>query len=364
MRESTVWPYSLVGAGLILVMASAATLLVAARPAVPGKIEVKQPELSWRHPAPTDPSSRLPKQDEAACVFQIQNVGGLPVRIVGVEASCGCAKPKVEPTVIGPGGVGTVEVRTTPFPVGENLITVSLRTDSPVTELVNLRLRTFGWRHAPFLFQSKGDLMYRGDSLESEVREVFLLTVEVLGSTPRPPRIKSELPFLTFGPPQVSEKPYVDPSTVVRTYRHDVRVSSLPPSSFAGDVIVEDPWDPEYVQRIPVRGEILPPVRVSPSRIILAVDPRGDGKGASATLVVRSRFPVPEISAIGHPAGRVPLIISRAQLDQGDRFASFSISLERGETIEEGDYSVIIRTSPAVREPIVVPVRIRKGDRR
>ena len=157
----------LTGAGLFLLSISIG-LSVRARSLSPGKLVARHPEVLWRHPAPREASSRLPTIDEAGGTFEVENVGGRPVRILGVQASCGCATPKISPSVIPPGQLGRVDVRTTPFAVGERLVTVDLRTDSPLSPTLNLRLRAFGWRRPPLLLQTGGDLIYRDYDFQGE----------------------------------------------------------------------------------------------------------------------------------------------------------------------------------------------------
>jgi hypothetical protein len=149
----------LAGLGSLLLLTSIAARLAAARPLPPGRLVVRYPDLTWRHPSPREESARLPKIDEAGASFEIENVGERPIRIIGVESSCGCSTTKVTPDFLPPGQQGIVEVRATPFAVGERLLTVNLRTDSPLTPVVGLRLRILGWRSPPFLLQSGGDLI-------------------------------------------------------------------------------------------------------------------------------------------------------------------------------------------------------------
>ena len=73
------------------------------------------------------------------------------------------------------------------FPVGERLITVGLRTDSPATPAVALTLRTLGWRDPPFVSRAVGDLIYSGDSFAAEVQDPVVSTIELPGADPKAP---------------------------------------------------------------------------------------------------------------------------------------------------------------------------------
>ncbi len=56
LARSSLVVYVLLGTGLLL--SSVVTRLTVARPALPGKLVARQPELSWRHPKPGEALSR------------------------------------------------------------------------------------------------------------------------------------------------------------------------------------------------------------------------------------------------------------------------------------------------------------------
>jgi hypothetical protein len=346
----------------MLLLSSIVALLVAVRSPGPGRLVPKRSELTWRHPSPKEASSRLPTIDQASVTFEISNFGGQTVRITGVESSCGCATPKVQPTILAPGNLGIVEVNATPLAVGERLVSVTLRTDSPLTPLVVLNLKILGWRDPSFLLQASGDLTYKGESFQTETREISAVTVESLGSRPRPPIIKSDLPFLEVGAPILDERPYSSPGSVQRTYVYRVNFSSSPPATFTGDVSVIDPWDPEHADRIHVQGETLPPLRVFPSRLALRPNASLDSEGSWANITVLSRFPAPEISAFAEPENAYPVAIRRMKLEQEGRLSSFSIRLESAGPVPDGEFNIVIQPNPNSKERVAVPVLVRNGD--
>jgi hypothetical protein len=82
---------ALLGLGSLLVLGSLATILKAARSTdSPGKLVARRPELTWRHSAPAKGGSKSAAVEDASAVFEVENIGDLPVRVVSVEASCGC----------------------------------------------------------------------------------------------------------------------------------------------------------------------------------------------------------------------------------------------------------------------------------
>jgi hypothetical protein len=357
---------ALLGLGSLLVLGSLATILKAARSTdSPGKLVARRPELTWRHSAPAKGGSKSAAVEDASAVFEVENIGDRPVRVVSVEASCGCVRPSVQPSVIAPHEMGLVGVRTTAFPVGEQLATLKLHTDSPLTPTVGLRLRTLGWRDPPFLIRATGDLIYFGGSAVTEAREICVYSAELRGTKPNPPAIKSDLRFLTVALPKIDERPSSDGLGLLRTYRHEVTLSSdpPPPAKFGGDVLITDPWDSEHVERLHVQGDTPPPLRVYPSRIILRGDSVTSPERGDARLTVCSPGATSRISAVVEPEGETPLSIHRAGTDK-EGGVSFTITLDRGKLRRDAEYSIIIRQSPGSAVQVVVPVLVQKGDQR
>jgi hypothetical protein len=167
---------AMLGLGVLLAPGSVVTMLRAARANAPGKLMALNPELTWRHREPPNTTSASSAVDEASAVFVQETVGGRPVRVVGVEASCTCARPQVKPSTIAPNQRCVVEVRSVAFPVGDRVAVVKLSTDSPTTPNIGLRLRMLGWRAPPFLSRAAGDLVYAGGESPADDREIYVYT--------------------------------------------------------------------------------------------------------------------------------------------------------------------------------------------
>ena len=182
------------GLGLLIVGGSRLTAGYFGRHAAPGKLVPRQEVMIWR--SPVEKEFRLLKPDEADATFVVENVGDTSVRILEVETSCGCAKPKIEPTTIAPGKSGTVEVQATPLQIGEKMVSITLHTDSTLSPTIILSLRIIGSRLPPFMGQAKGELSFFGDDPATDLREVFVDTVELKGSSPTAPIVKNGLAFL------------------------------------------------------------------------------------------------------------------------------------------------------------------------
>jgi hypothetical protein len=178
---------------------------------------------------------------------------------------------KILPTSLQPGSTGVVEVQTTPPLAGEIVETVTLHTDSSLTPSIPLRVRVAGNRRPPFLLSAAGDLTYPSGASRTDRRIVIAVNIETASEDPRPPQVRSDLPFLRVGVPKIQEKPYnVIPGTVMRTYEFDVDFRADPPDSyFSGRVNVTDPWDSGRAQVIEVYGHAAADLRIVPARITL-----------------------------------------------------------------------------------------------
>lgn len=198
-------------------------------------------------------------------------MGGTPVRIVDFETDCGCAVPSIEPRTIPPGGVAIVEVEATPLATGEKTVSVILKTDAAESPEVELRLRIVGGRKPPYLAQVGGDLGYISDFSRPEIRQFFVFTLELSDTAPSPPSATSDLPDLRISQASLLEEaPSVVAGVVTRKYQYEATYSGRPlEPNFVGEVLVIDPWDPDHSERLRVHGEVIPPLRVVPARVVL-----------------------------------------------------------------------------------------------
>lgn len=276
-----------------------------------------------------------------------------------VQSSCGCATPKVEPTTIAPGEVGTVEVRAVPLQVGERMASVTLTTDSPASPEVILQLRIIGSRRPPFLARAGGELSFAGYSPETEVRKIHAFHIELKGSPPTPPLVKNDLPILEIGQATLEEEePSVERGAVNREYVFEVKLAEKPPPGrITGNVFVVDPWDSTHVQRIRVHIEARPPLEAVPARVILQASKDRSVGEASEEILILSKALAPDlvVELDGHEES--PLTVSPIHQTEGDRRTTFSVSLKPG-AVREGEYNVLVgRASSPDR--IIVPVAVR-----
>lgn len=83
--------------------------------------------------------------------------------------------------------------------------------------------------------------------------------------------------------------------------------SNIPEGPFTGEVTVIDPWDDQHLQKIAVRGEPVPLIKVAPTRIMLNAN-RSDNREVSADYLVLTKDSSSEIS-VEPPGLESPLLI-------------------------------------------------------
>ena len=280
----------------------------------------------------------------------LDNVGGQPVRILAAESGCGCARPVVRPELVAPGQAAVVEVTAMTIPVGEKVVRINLRTDSPTKPEVALTLKLVGTRKPPFLFMLEGEAVFRGDYSRGMSREIAVLTVEnrEQGASPR---VSTDLPFLRLTPNGVNTKPYVKPGTFLRKWKYLVEITDRPPSgSFSGTVRAKSPWDSGETLSFNVMGQLQSGLRAFPSIITL------DGSGRSASLLVVCGSPTSRLDLEEQPP-RVPLVVEDEGGDGARRVHRVTIGL--GKAHASGDvHTKITLRHPGTAEELTVPVVI------
>lgn len=323
----------------------------------PGRLVADRDLLTWRGPDAKEP--RPLAIDGAQARFVLRNVGGAPVRITAVESSCGCATPAVDPAVVAPGGSTNVDVRAAPMLAGERLATVTLKTDSIASPEVILRLRIVGSRRPPFMVEAAGELIFEGDDGAMGPRKITALTLELAASPPRPPEIKSTVPWLEIGPPSLAEEmPHTDPGTVTRKYHYEVaaRGGSGESVPSTGDVLVIDPWESRNVATLRAHVAVSAPIRAVPSRVVLRAHPSPGTVGGPVRILLRTRFPARELG-VEVEGEDAPLVVGPIVPARDEGLATFTVGLKPG-AVPGGRYSLRIRHA-ASRDRLIIPVSVR-----
>ena len=321
--------------------------------------------LIWQGPEePKSTKVGALSSDEAFAKFELENLGGLPVRILAMQSSCGCMEPKIQTTTIEPGKIVVVEVAPLPLDVGEKLAAVTLRTDSPLTPEVVLQLRMIGGRRPPYLLQAAGELTWMDGGVKAGQRTIVVTSIEWADSKREPPILECTLPFLKVGFPDFEEEPYTKPGVVQRRYTYQVGFVSDPPrGAFSGEVKVPDPWDPRHVERIVVHGETLAPLRVFPSRMVLHLRKGSETREVKADFLVCAAEPAPDLTLEAGGAEESPLLVGNMKWVEEGRRATFSVGVKQGRA-REGVFPVVIRRPSSPTERVVVPISLRMKDER
>lgn len=345
------------GGGFLLAGLIAASFGVSRGPRE-GTLLVRSPEKIWQPSVEGKDGSYIPPDPTKVVPFEVENIGRTPVRVKMVETTCGCTSARIEPSVINPGVIAIVKAHPSPFPTGEQMVAITLHTDSSSTPTVHLRLRIRGMMRPPYLLAGKGDLTFKGKSFASESRAFEVAVVESEGSSPRLPEIRTDLPFVSLSPLVFDhEDVYPGSNAPVRRYTSTLRFVREPPAPYVtGEVTILDPWHSAHVEKLPVSVEVLPGLRAAPSRIVLVAKSSMDWS-ASATLLIFSDEPDPALRIEVLEGG--PLLVRRETADPRATPAFFSIRLKPDLPVRGGEYRLVVRPSTSSAEPITIPVHVR-----
>ena len=317
-----------------------------------GRLVAEQDSVVWE-----GPSKRPATVQQATAKFVVRNVGGRPVRVVEVTSSCGCATPSVTPALIPPGETSIVAVEATPILVGEKVATIALKTDSPETPEVSLKLHIVGNRRPPFLLRAGGELTFMGDFSAEDTRE-FLVVMIVPEAEKTPPVIGNSADFLSVSAPTVTTKPHSGSGIVEKHYFYRVAISGEPPVGvYRGEITATDPWDKDRKEHVVVSIEKPPAFRVVPSHLLLATE--ADGSAAPSTFVVMSRTAIPDL-AIEIDGGKAsPLVAEMVKMSDDRRMATCRLGLKKGSERGDGPHEIRLRPSPSSKDGVHLSVMIK-----
>ena len=321
----------------------------------PGNLVAREDVVLWK--SPRDQEGRSASQVEAR--FELENHGSTPVRILTIKAGCGCTSPRVEPSLVPPGGTALVSVSAL-LPIGDKTVPITLTTDSPLTPSVVLALRMIGNRPPPFLLQVVGDLSYLGDKSTAESREIVAVTIEGARPTKRP-ELMTDLAGLKFEEVGIEEAPYTVSKAVQRKYRYRAYFEEpTPGSAFRGVVRVSDPWNPGQFELIQVEAKSEPEYRVVPATLDLKV---GNEKSASrfgADFLVFIKEPAPDLTVVPEGENAAAWVVTRVEGPSNDRFRAFHVQSAEGATVSGDRLSLAIRRAPGSPTIERIAARIRR----
>jgi hypothetical protein len=314
-----------------------------------------EPVVTWHSQTAHDGAPSKAEQE-----FELINDGGSPVRITAVETGCAAMTAFAKPTLVESGGKATIFASGTPLSSGLITMSIAVRTDSALTPVLNLKLRMINDRPAPFVHSARGDFAYVGEVSTAEPRELIVTTLEA-GPRDRAPIVEVDLPFLKASPTgEVVERIYDETSLKEREYKFLVSFSEEPPpASFSGSLRVVDPWSKAEAKRFLVHRRSAPRVQAIPASLTLTVRSPEDRPSAGFGVLIKAE--VPELTVEPDPGGRELIAVKEVPESGSRSFRKFVVSSLSGAAPPSQSTSVIIRTGPDDRDPVIVPVVIRQS---
>lgn len=353
-------PLLLCSFGIGLVVLSAGVYPRKSRPATPGELVAREPTLVYQSPAPVAGKTPVGSLNR----FVLENRGGQPVRVLSVRSGCGCTTPRVEPTLIRPGETCRVEVEAKVPHLGEKIVPITLVTDSPKAQYVDLQLRLLGSHQPPFLLTVEGDLHFLDKLDRTSTREITVRTVEKEPSA-RAPRVFSDLSFLKIDLVSVDDEPYVVPGTTLRTHIYRVSIThEPPPGTVNGSVTAVSPWEPSHILSVPVFARNSRQLRVTPAHIVIEREPSNPNTDGDANMfLVTLDDPSWKDDLVVEQGKGSPLIIERREIPRAERLVAYSVRLAPGRNPVDGDHRISVR-SARIPDPAFVSVSVRAQGKR
>lgn len=264
------------------------------------------------------------KRNDKTVKFELENVGGNPIRIIKVESGCGCAKPVFDKELVSPGQFAMISMMPTAIAAGQRDIAITVHTDSTSQPTINLVLRTMSRRKPPFFAEVWGDLTFRGTFDPTLQRELTIVGIETTVGSPAPHINSSNLPFLEITPTGDEVEPYYDTGFLIRKRHYQVRFREKPKEgNFLGNVVVTDPHYSDNILTLNVIGQFGETLRASPSAVTFT------GDSQLAKIVVISDEPTKGLSlSVLAPEG-VKLEPQAAQMGQSGKV--WIVSVSKGE---------------------------------
>jgi hypothetical protein len=273
------------------------------------------------------------------------------VTIRQVGSGCGCAKPRLDRSILPARASTSLWVDVTPIEHGGRTIAIEVESDSPITPLLALELKVQGWRKPPYVQSILGDLTFRDDRPGTAL--AFEVSSLCISGDDKPLQLSCSLPCIELARVAVTRKEGPDGShQVLRIERFEAKLASPPPDeSLIGEVFVDDPWNHGRRLTLPVRFDVPPPVRVLPSRIVL--NTRNDNIPSTAALLVLGREDLPEEFEVVPRNPDAPLLVVRAALaNRSKRVAKYTVTLKPGIS-RPGSFGLIVRGVDGVTEETI-----------
>jgi hypothetical protein len=332
-------------AGTMAAAAAGAFSVIRTSPRFSGVLVPRESTLTWESPNADGPIVA----EYAELHFVLDNTGRRPVKVLGVDATCGCVKPVADPPDVRPGETTKIAVKAITPATGTRVLPLVVHTDSPIIPDVRLIARMVVRRKPPFLYGVTGDLNFRGRYSPALVAEFSIVTFESVGPIDEP-KVSTDLPFLRIARDEVSneargarEADDVAGPFIVRTRRYTVGFKEAPPEpTFIGTITVNDPFGRTGSRSLNVLGQLdaTDAPKVTPRSLTLHKK-----KGAWGSFVVICNEPSRTVTCSIDDNRRADLTIRCDSDDPTGRIHRIEVAIVDPTHLSDGPVRLQIRES-------------------
>jgi hypothetical protein len=203
--------------------------------------------------------------------FEVENTGTAELKLGETTYKCTCVVASVEPSVVKPGHKARINLEVRPPRAGQQDASVQVATNDPSKPTLTLEVKLQGNMRPPYVVDIPQGLYFaRAQAGDSET--LFVHTCEPEGGDPWLVASESTKPFIEVTLKNTRSRHAND--IVYRRYEYEVRLADLPHEygQFEGELQFRAGDKREVVYRVPVGGQIHPPVYSTPAHIIVSTD--------------------------------------------------------------------------------------------
>ncbi|OJW08337.1 MAG: hypothetical protein BGO49_13120 [Planctomycetales bacterium 71-10] len=290
--------------------------------------------------------------------YELTNDGDVPIRIIKVESSCNCSAPKVEPWTVEPGGKAIVYTETKRPPLGERVVSFTIHTDSQVSPTLNLHLKVASDRKPPYLSGVRGDANFQGSPGVGDRSEIVVYTLSER-EVDREPKVLVHPAGLGLACTLIGSN--ASRADGLQIWQHEYQYKlefdkAPPPGISTGEIVVEDPWDPKHLERLPVYINNKNGLQLFPSTVSLArADPHDDSCEAKIVVKGGAVDSIAATSAGGRSSDALILEKSQGAEDSGVSF--ITVRLRAGREILDGEHRIRVKGASGEEVEAVVMIR-------
>jgi hypothetical protein len=296
--------------------------------------------------------------------YRLTNTGDLPVRILDVSASCGCAKATASNELVEPRQSISIDAEVDPIEVGIKSVSITVKSDSSITPVIGLQTYVGGWRPPPYLFETNGELFFTQGFKPNESREFVVKTIQSAREKPLVPTLGCDLPFVRISEPTHTSKiSIINNSLSIHSYRFEVKVvlEAAAKQTFDGRVVVQDPWDPVRSQMLLIHIDATKEPAVIPSRLTITLD-RNQKPVSTPRFMVRPTQDDRPVQTHLEGGAVSPLVVIPSRTSKAAAYREFEVRLNPEIPIEKSHYNILIDNFDDDVDQVILPVMIRREE--